>query len=238
MSQLLSEDVIAVPPLSLRDIERRSAEVRALLVSLTRPEGPALPWDALVDRHLPRAGLLFYPASGAELRDCEAATDPSGETSIHILMRAELYEALTDPGPGGNRARATVAHELGHAVLHVPYIRQQRQQGHEKALVRVTRAQLAPYRDPEWQAWAFAGCLLMPRGSLESMQGRSLVDVARVHGVSTQFAAAHCARLKVPVGATEPDERASRPSPGRTVEAPLLLARRSQTSIARTPRAR
>ena len=120
MSQLLSEDVIAVPPLSLRDVERKAGEVRALLVSLTRPEGAALPWDALVDRHLPRAGLLFYPASGAELRDCEAATDPSGETAIHILMRAELYEALTDPGPGGNRARATVAHELGRGADLLP----------------------------------------------------------------------------------------------------------------------
>ena len=51
MSQLLSEAVVEVPPLSLKDVERRSAEVRALLVSLTKAMGPALPWDELVDRH-------------------------------------------------------------------------------------------------------------------------------------------------------------------------------------------
>lgn len=225
MSQLLAEDVIEVPPMSLRDVELRSAEVRGLLVSLTRASGAALPWDELVDRHLPRVGLLFYPASTAELEDREAATDPSGEDSIHILMQSSLYESLTDPGPGGNRARATAAHELGHAVLHVPYIRRQRSLS--QVLARVTRAQLAPFRDPEWQAWAFAGCLLMPRASLQAMRGSSLVDVARAHGVSTQFAAAHYARLRVPVGIQkEPDE------------APLLLARSTQTAIARSRRAR
>jgi len=224
MSQLLSEAVVEVPPLSLKDIERRSAEVRALLVSLTKAVGPALPWDELVDRHLPRAGLLFYPASSAELGDREAATDPSGEEAIHILMRSELYEALTDAGPGGNRARATVAHELGHAVLHVPYLRHQR--GQARPLTRVSRAQLAPFRDPEWQAWAFAGCLLMPRSGLETCC-KPLPDVARLHGVSAQFAAAHYARLRLPVGG--PDARDG---------PPLLLARAAQPAIARARRVR
>jgi hypothetical protein len=224
MSQLLNETVVEVPPLSLKDIEQRSAEVRDLLVSLTRAAGPALPWDELVDRHLPRAGLLFYPASVAELEDREAATDPSGEGAIHILMRPELYEALTDPGPGGNRARATVAHELGHAVLHVPFLRRQR--GQAQPLTRVSRAQLAPFRDPEWQAWAFAGCLLMPRSLLVATR-KPLGEVARAHGVSSQFAAAHYARLRLPVGGAE-----ARDGPS------LLLARAAQPAIARARRVR
>jgi|GEM_PF-1268928 len=225
MTQLFAEDVIEVPPMSLRDVELRSAEVRQLLVSLTRCGGPALPWDELVDRHLPRAGLLFYPASSAELEDREAATDPSGSGSILILMQAKLYESLTDPGPGGNRARATAAHELGHAVLHVPYIRRQR--GESRPLVRVTRSQLAPFRDPEWQAWAFAGCLLMPRASIHASRGMTLAEAARAHGVSASFAQAHCARLRMPLGLTE-----------EMGEAPLLLARPAQTTIARGHRAR
>lgn len=224
MSQLLLEDVVEVPPLSLRDVERRAAEIRGLLVSLTRAPGPALPWDELVDRHLPRAGLLFYPASSAELEDREAATDPSGDGAIHILMRSELYESLTDPGPGGNRARATAAHELGHAVLHVPYLRKQR--GQSQPLTRVSRAQLAPFRDPEWQAWAFAGCMLMPRASIQCTTG-TLAEIARVHGVSAQFAGAHFARLRLPVGGVE-----ARDGP------PLLLARAAQPAIARARRAR
>lgn len=222
MSQL-TEDVVEVPPMSLREIEQRTAEVRALLVSLTRASGAALPWDELVDRHLPRAGLLFYPASAAELEDREAATDPSGDGAIHILMQSKLYESLTDAGPGGNRARATVAHELGHAVLHVPYLRKQR----GRALLRVARSQLVPFRDPEWQAWAFAGCLLMPRESLRSMQRLALSEVARAHGVSAQFAAAHYARMRLPVGPVD-----------EVYDAPLLLARQAPPAIARGRRAR
>ncbi|MCS6898511.1 MAG: ImmA/IrrE family metallo-endopeptidase [Myxococcales bacterium] len=224
MSQLLNETVVAVPPLSLRAIEERAAEIRALLVALTKVSGLALPWDELVDRHLPRVGLLFYPASAAELGDREAATDPSGEEAIHILMRPELYEALTIRGPGGNRARATVAHELGHAVLHVPFLRRQR--GRAQPLTRVSRAQLAPFRDPEWQAWAFAGCLLMPRSQLAAIR-KPPEEVAQLYGVSIPFAVAHYARLRLPVGGAETSLGSS-----------LLLARAAQPAIARARRAR
>lgn len=228
MSTFLSEDVIEVPPLSLREIERRAGEVRGLLAALAGTTNPALPWAELVDRHLPRAGLLFYPASEAELRDCEAATDPSGDGAIHILMRPELYESLTDAGPRGNRARATAAHELGHAVLHVPYIRKQRGLGREKALVRVARARLEAFRDPEWQAWAFAGCLLIPRASIQALGDCSPAEISRIHGVSAQFTAAHMARLKLPP-----------PQPSRApLGASLLLARRAQTTNAKSHRAR
>lgn len=201
------------------DIEQQATRVRKLLEFLSEVKGASLPWIDLVEIHLPQFGLLFYPASTAELGDCEAVTDPSGVDAIHILVESQLYESLSDPGSGGNRARATVAHELGHAVLHVPYLRRIRAQG--QPWLKVSRTHLESSRDPESQAWAFAGCLLMPRSLLSTTQG-AFTELARVYGVSHSFARAHMARLHRLISEGEVKKRSS-----------LLLAQAAQPIIGR-----
>lgn len=64
--------------------------------------------------------------------------------------------------------RSTVAHELGHAMLHVPEFRRRsqtivsEQATNEAILHRLPDTLIPVYRNPEWQAHRFAGGLLMP----------------------------------------------------------------------------
>ena len=68
-----------------------------------------------------------------------------------IILREDVYEGVIN---GQGRDRFTLAHELGHFLLH------------RDGAITMARmkpgAKIPPYRDPEWQANAFAGELLMP----------------------------------------------------------------------------
>jgi len=63
--------------------------------------------------------------------------------------------------------RSTMAHEIGHAVLHVRDYRQKKEilkslnkKNHELKMYR--EQEIIVYRNPEWQAFKFAAALLMP----------------------------------------------------------------------------
>lgn len=68
--------------------------------------------------------------------------------------------------------RATQAHEIGHCYLHVEEFRkahaQLRFQHDDKhaSLQLHKQDEIKVYRNPEWQAWRFAGALLMPECSV------------------------------------------------------------------------
>lgn len=81
-----------------------------------------------------------------DMTDCDGKSYPDKKL---IQIREEVYiQALN----GDNRARHTIAHEIGHALLH-----------NENAYARVDKDYIVPkYEDPEWQASAFAGELLAP----------------------------------------------------------------------------
>ena len=89
-----------------------------------------------------------------------------------LLIREDVYLALTDPTSYGHgRARFTLAHEIGHLILHegVTLNRQVKVKNHKI------------YEDSEWQADTFSAELLMPshmcRGlSLEEIQTKFVVS--------------------------------------------------------------
>ncbi len=64
------------------------------------------------------------------------------------------------------RVRFSIAHELGHAVLHSDFIRSQRIESIESYLAFTTSLTDEEYSDFEWQANEFAGRLLIPRAQL------------------------------------------------------------------------
>jgi Zn-dependent peptidase ImmA (M78 family) len=89
---------------------------------------------------------------------------------------------------------------VSHAVLHVPVVRRRLASPHRDLLLaRVRRGSIPAYRDPEWQAWALAGCILMPRRTVKMLPDRSLSSLAHIYGVSEEFAQSHLRRLKVEV---------------------------------------
>lgn len=78
----------------------------------------------------------------------EGETIP-GQNKIRI--REDVYNAACD---GNGRARFTVAHEIGHFLLHTP---------DAISLCRMEEGmKLKPFEDPEWQANTFASELLAP----------------------------------------------------------------------------
>ncbi|MGC4032429.1 MAG: ImmA/IrrE family metallo-endopeptidase [Tepidisphaeraceae bacterium] len=141
--------------------------------------------DSLLMRHAPRTlqgNGAFDVLSYVEFHllkehetDCRVTDQlPPGtwaETrlSLMILSEGTYLEAADDQA----FARFTIAHEIGHVVLHRDLMMkhfQSSQQGTQCPLF--SRGELEPYCDPEWQANEFAAALLMPQAGMISLRQR------------------------------------------------------------------
>jgi Zn-dependent peptidase ImmA (M78 family) len=109
----------------------------------------------IVDNHeLPDQYAIAYPAENL------------------IVIREEVYEGAIS---GVARDRFTVAHEIGHFMLHQPG---------NISLARSEKA-IPAFRSPEWQANTFAGELLAPP---HVVRGLSVEEVMLACGVSRTVA--------------------------------------------------
>ena len=195
MSNIFAETVIAMPPLSLACLELLGETV----VATFQPEALITPQPIRVrewmDDLLPRFGVHVMPASYEELGDHVAVTYAAGDSESEILVSAWIYENLADE-ERPHFARATVIHELGHAILHVPLLRHRGASSLDSpASIRVERKRLRSESDPEWQAWALAGAILMPRRTIAMLPEATRSSVADAFYVSEKFAAARLERL-------------------------------------------
>jgi hypothetical protein len=194
-----AEEVMRMPPVSLRAIRAVSEAFLLELAPKVLERPTRLDVAELVDEVLPRHGIHVSPASATELQDNEGLTQPDGTADVEIVVQNDQYEALELTGPASHRARATVCHEIGHAILHVPVIRRRRALPNGELLLRrVSTGLIKPYEHPEWQAWSFAGYILMPPRTLRMMPSRAANDVSRTYGVSVAFATSHLRRLRMP----------------------------------------
>lgn len=192
------ENVPRMPPLAMSVIEHIGEQTLAELCPAALEKPIALDVLELAERVLPRYGINVTPASAVELGDRVGATLSQGQREIEILIDSNLWEELKVGGRIANRARATVLHEVGHAILHVPVIRRRMKSPVGQALNRrIDRNELLPYEDPEWQAWALAGCIAAPRKTIEMSAARTLDGVARVYGLSPSMVSSHLRRLKL-----------------------------------------
>jgi hypothetical protein len=85
-----------------------------------------------------------------------------------IMMRPEIYNRAVT---GHGRDRMTLAHEVGH-LLHTEV----------QLARRIGGGPIEPFRDPEWQAKAFAGELMVPHSLYPN--GKHPAEVAVLLGVS------------------------------------------------------
>ena len=198
IDDLLAEEVPAMPPVSMAVVEAWGESALDAFNRDWRTRPAALDLVDVIERVLPEHGIHVVPASARELGPRYALTDPEGTGEINILVREDLWANLYERGRRAHHPRATIGHELGHAVMHVHVLRRRMalpQRQH--LLARQARRDLPAYCDPEWQAWAFAGALLIPRRAIQMLRRPSVEDVATTFHVSEQFVQAHLKRIKL-----------------------------------------
>jgi hypothetical protein len=165
---------------SYRSIEQDATRVRGIIAPRSNaalPSGVAL-FEGLERQRVVVSGRTI-PLSYATKEfpaEVEAATRYDGDANeIVITLAEETYRELE---AGDTRARFTLAHEIGHAILHPQELVRLSQIPHTQAsLLRGRFATHQICQDTEWQANAFSGALLMP--------AQVLRDLERTYGVLT-----------------------------------------------------
>ncbi len=164
----MSKGGAEVAPLSRKQIRALADGVREYF----NVKSAKFPIVEVVELVLPRVykGFLLEVLPEAEMGDNHGLTMP--EYGV-IQIREDVYNRAR---AGEGRDRMTIAHEFGHLLLH---------QG--VALARSPSGIALPaYKDPEWQAKAFAGELLISHRHLAKC--REAIDLVSRFGVSSDAA--------------------------------------------------
>lgn len=131
---------------------------------------PCFPIIDFIEKILPRVFPEFYlVVSPVEIMgDLHGLSNHSQMT---ITLREDVYYGAC---AGKGRDRFTCAHELGHFLMHP-----------EPSYARSAEP-IKRYCDPEWQADAFAGELLIPRHIAMEMHLAKIADVFQVSPAAAQ----------------------------------------------------
>lgn len=152
-------------PLSRRDIRHMANVIRRIAGSYD-----TLYFDIVkfLEITLPKidASFCFRVLPKSEMGECHGLTYPDRN---EIQIREDVYERAYF---GSGRDRMTMAHELFHLLQH------------EKANISFARVEderdIATFRDPEWQADAFGGELLIPNHLINGLSAEQIADECKV----------------------------------------------------------
>ncbi|HET9949159.1 MAG TPA: ImmA/IrrE family metallo-endopeptidase [Longimicrobiales bacterium] len=192
----MTEHGYAVRPRSTVAIAHAAERFLARCAPEHLTSGRALDLAYLVDYGLEREGITVVPVQADDLPSAEAETRATDGRWLEIWIREEFYTALFERNSSSNRARSTLAHEIGHAVLHAEDVRMGRHRPDILALRRAPRSKLKPYQDSEWQAHVFAGALLLPRPVLRGIALADTNALADRFEVSESFVQSHLRRIR------------------------------------------
>ncbi len=168
----MSGIVYQVPPLSRKQIRDVAKNIRRINIEMTGQDAPFFPIVHFLDVTLTKNFEDF----SLEIMDEYEMGDAHGMTypDEHLIqVRSDVYErACRDQG----RDRMTLAHELGHYVLHS-----------DIGLARMAPdGSIKPFRSSEWQANALAGELLVSCEHISNCKGPA--EVALMFGVTMEAA--------------------------------------------------
>lgn len=120
--------------------------------------------------------------------------DGAGAIAARILPLERLIEINEDlPQIEGGLGESTLAHEVGHWVLHIDHEAIARVERLQKRQVTINTAPLlcreeSDEQGREWQAQYFATCLLMPRFVLEpAVQGKDLKQWSSLYAIADEL---------------------------------------------------
>jgi hypothetical protein len=164
----MSGTVIEVSPRSRADIRGVAHRIH----DIVKRQPPPFPIVEFIECLLPRLweDFTFSVQPVAALGDNHGVTFPDERM---MIIREDIYERAVE---GRGRDRLTVAHELGHLLLHtgVRFAR------------HVDPKSIQTFRSSEWQANCFAGELLVP--SWYSAQFTTVDITAEICNVSREAA--------------------------------------------------
>jgi hypothetical protein len=156
--------------MSYVDAERRARAVRRTLEIGDSDPLPGLELFESLDRYrVNLVGVQTPVTYGVEqLAAGVEAEARFEEDELALLLSEESYRWLCDDRP---RARFSLAHELGHVVLHAAQLKHLARMPHsDAAMLRARVPKHPPYFDTEWQSNAFAAALLMPASALRRLE--------------------------------------------------------------------
>ncbi len=141
----MSDEQYQAYPMRRVEIREVATKIR---VFLARENEPYFPIVRVIETLLDdlASGFTYDILPRAEMGPNHGLTDHQNRK---LLIREDVYVGACD---GNGRDRATLAHELGHVILHGPARLARRMDAGQR---------LEAYRSPEWQAKAFAGELLV-----------------------------------------------------------------------------
>lgn len=170
------------PSLNLGQLETMASQIRAYLGFA---DCRWLPVPHIIEHVLPEK---YGDAYSFRVEDERAMGSNHGYADLpegELVLRSDVYEGMV---AGVGRDRMTAMHEMSHLYVH----------DHTRLYRRMSTDPPPPWRDPEWQAKALAGAIMMPRHLLTTC--KSIRQVTRDFGVS-EPAARH--RIKQ-IGGTLP----------------------------------
>lgn len=131
---------------------------------------------------------------------------PPGIDGMTDQNRMVINLALAESHKSRRYLRSTMAHETGHALIHVPVLRKY---GASQIFEQISpknnkiqlyrRKDLKPYEDPEWQAWRFARALMMPENVIRHLvrEGLPVWELARHFDINVPFVETRLRELKL-----------------------------------------
>lgn len=132
----------------------------------------------------------------------EGYTEVLENGDAQSAVSLSLYEEAQWDLNTRRRLRSTLGHECGHIICHVPQWRKATltvRSDQKKGIALVNRKDILVFQDPEWQAHALSGALLMPASAVVRALGKrwSQSDLADAFDVHPAFVRARLKALRM-----------------------------------------
>ncbi|MFW5489427.1 MAG: ImmA/IrrE family metallo-endopeptidase [Desulfovibrio sp.] len=196
----MNTTVPVVPPKSRPTIQREAAcFLKKWIPEAIRSEEPIeidYIYDVILTEHYEiKTGYIDLSSLGIG-RGILGFTDAETRQSWITSSLADATDTV-----GRRRFRATVGHEIGHCIMHVPYLEKFRSASSRNCgeLCRACRSDLPAYKDPEWQAWEYGDELLMPTVLLKKLikEGKNVQDLAKNFDLNPGYIKTRLKKLKI-----------------------------------------
>lgn len=146
---------VSVVPMSRKNLREFVQEFRELFGLENELYFPIV---RFIEWVLPLLGFDYEIVAANEMGNAYGVT----HTGMKVMkIREDVYDKAVEGNP---RHRFTLAHELGHFLLHTP------------DRVSFARGEVPAYMNPEWQANVFAGELLAPCNLVNGMSIQEISD--------------------------------------------------------------